>query len=124
MEAPYYRLGEYDKAIQDYSRLSNSIRLTGWPTTIGGTRITAKGDYDRAIADFTRAAQIDPQDRDTYNKTIEAGPFCKNELDKAIEDFDRALQLDPNNRLAYCNRGTAKLKLGDANGSIKTSPEP
>jgi tetratricopeptide (TPR) repeat protein len=45
-------------------------------------------------------------------------PVLSHSLKGSIADFDRVIKINPNDALAYSNRGTAKLALGDNNGAI------
>lgn len=37
-------------------------------------------------------------------------------LEEALENFNRAIETDPNNHIAYYNRATVKIDLGDIEG--------
>jgi len=40
-------------------------------------------------------------------------------LEKALETFDKAIETNPNNYIAYFNRATIKIDLGDLEGAKK-----
>lgn len=40
-------------------------------------------------------------------------------LEEALEIFDKAIEINPNNHVAYFNRATIKIDLGDLEGAKK-----
>ena len=85
-------IGEYDKAIQDFSK---AIELD--PTNV--SVYYSRGDcyknieeYDKAIQDFSKAIELDPTNASVY-------------YSKAIQDFSKAIELDPTNASVYYSRG-------------------
>ena len=56
-----YQKGDYDKAIADLPRPSDSIRNMPGRITTGALPTWIKGDLDKAIADYDEAIRLDPK---------------------------------------------------------------
>lgn len=104
----YYKLGDYQAAINDYSQL-----LEVKPNHLEAlkqrafTKIQVK-DYEGAIADHTRRIKIDPSNAVAYfDRAYCQGLIDKNQL--AIEDYTKAIELDYKYASAYKNRGIALI---------------
>jgi tetratricopeptide (TPR) repeat protein len=100
------KLGEYQKANQDYSE---TIRLApDWylPFSNRGEVYSALGQHEKAIEDHTEAIRLAPD---------EAYPFYSlgityqilGEYQKAILNYDKAILLEPDNKFAIVGRGDA-----------------
>jgi hypothetical protein len=99
----YYRKGEHDRAIGDYSQ---AITLNSKYTAAYNNRGLAyrrKGEYDRAIADYDQAITLNSKYTLAYLNR--AGAYKrKGEYDRAIADYDHALTLDPGNAVVRQDR--------------------
>jgi tetratricopeptide (TPR) repeat protein len=110
------KLGEYDKAIADYTEAIRAIRIN--PDNAKayvnravamllnrGNAYTMLGEYDKAIADYTEAIRIKP---DYYADAYHNRGYTYKELgeyDKAIADYSEAIRINPDYADAYHNRG-------------------
>ena len=98
----YFEMGEYDCAIETYSK---AILLNPDFTNAYINRATAyslKEDVDRAIEDLVKATELDPRNSQPYTML---GWIYDHRGDRplAIENYTRALELDPNNAIADAN---------------------
>ncbi len=88
----YYRKGDYDRAIADYTRAIQLKPNDAEAYYNRGNAYADKGDYDRAIADYERAIQLKPDLAEAYyNRGI--AYKMRGEKEKAIADFKRFLEL-------------------------------
>jgi tetratricopeptide (TPR) repeat protein len=127
----YYKLGNYDKAIQD---LNKALEVAYWPLLEAhlylGKIFSITGDEVKATEHFDTVIEICSQKieeakpgeaiYDSYNSRgltyIELG-----EYDKAISDFERVIQLSPDFPIGHTyysvegckNLGIAYSKMGD-----------
>ena len=88
----YFRNGDYDRAIEDFSAFIDKYPNSYEGFNERGLSYAKKGEYDRAIADYTEAIRLwlNPKDVGPY---INRGSAYekKGELDKALADFREAL---------------------------------
>jgi tetratricopeptide (TPR) repeat protein len=61
------KLGEYDKAIQDYSKAIQIDPMNAFAYYNKGISLDRKGDYKLAIESFTSAIEIEPNKSDFYH---------------------------------------------------------
>lgn len=107
----YYRVGNYERAIEDCTK---AIELNpdgmGTETYLGRGGIYWKqGKYKEAIEDFTKAIDSNPNNADAYYiRGISYGK--RGEYKEAIEDCTKAIKLNPNYAEAYENRADAYEK--------------
>lgn len=112
----FNRMGEVDRAIEDYDR---AINLFPW----GAIAYPNSGAASRKLIAFRHAIAS------AYiNRGIANGRLI--EWQRAIEDFDQAIKLNPRAAFAYTNRGRAYRELGefqralpDLDQSITLRPE-
>jgi tetratricopeptide (TPR) repeat protein len=112
----YYKKGDYDRAIPDFSE---AIRLSpsfGYYRERGIAYI-GKGDYDQAIQDFSKAIRLNPNDAFSYVYRGEAYDH-KRDYDSAIQDFNEAIRLSSKNSRAYGSRGQAYREKDDYDRAI------
>ena len=96
----YGRKGEYDRAIQDFTKAIQINPKDAEAYNNRGFAYEKKGEYDRAIQDFDKAIQINPKHARAYNNRGFA--YEKNgEYDKAIQDYDKAIQINPKDARVY-----------------------
>ena len=112
----YYKKGDYDRAIPDFSE---AIRLSpsfGYYRERGIAYI-GKGDYDQAIQDFSEAIRLNPNDAFSYVYRGEAYDH-KRDYDSAIQDFNEAIRQSSKNSRAYGSRGQAYREKDDYDRAI------
>ena len=109
--AAYGEKGEYDHAIEDYTKAVNLKPNYAEAYSNRGDAYGKKGDYDHAIEDCNKAIQLKPNLAEAYlNRGVAYGK--KGDYDHAIEDYNRVIQLKPDFvTIAYCNRGEAWLHV-------------
>ena len=106
--------GNYDIAIEDYTRLIAS----GDATYKDRAEVYVQaGDFDRAINDYNEVLRARPADAsvmdlrgDAYRK--------KGDLDQAIADYTEAIRLEPNADFSYESRAEVWREKGDLDRGI------
>jgi tetratricopeptide (TPR) repeat protein len=105
----YYNLGEYDKAIHDFTRAIELESNYVFAYAERGLAWEKKGFHDKALADFTKALEINPQ----YVKAIKYRAYTLQEIGeyaKAIEDYNRAIEINPEDSEAFYQIGSIYCK--------------
>ncbi|MCW4467408.1 tetratricopeptide repeat protein [Flavobacterium sp. MFBS3-15] len=69
-------------------------------------------DHDKALEYFNKSLSMNDSFYAHYN--IGYTMIVMNRYDEAIAHLDKAIALDPKQHAPYCNRGLAKIKLGNA----------
>ena len=103
--------GRYERAIQNYSRVSDVLVETDNPNLITayfnrGLAYHLNGDYDKAIEDFDKVITMNPNDDKAFYHRGNAHAL-QNAADKALEDYSQAIQLNPDDARLYYYRGLA-----------------
>ncbi len=114
----WYHKGEYDRAIQDYTKAIELKPDDAEAYYNRGLAWDELGDFDRAIQDFDRAIELKPDYAEAYNNRGNAWAH-KGEYDRAIQDFDKAIELKPDDAEAYFNRGNAWAHKGEYDRAIQ-----
>ena len=86
----YFRNGDYDRAIEDFSAFIHKYPNSDKVFNERGLSYAKKGEYDRAIADYTEAIRLNREPDGPYSNRGSAYEK-KGELDKALADFREAL---------------------------------
>jgi len=113
----YADLGQWEKAIDDYSRV-----LEIDPTYVEtydnrGVAYCNLNQWEKAIDDFSKAIKIDSNFlRAYYNRGIAYGKIGP--MDKSIADYSRLIEIYPKSDKAYANRGVDYFKLGQLDKAI------
>ena len=107
----YADLGQYERAIQDYSK---SIGL--YPNDYvayynRGNTYKDLGKYNQAIKDYNKAIQLNPNLDMAYNNRAVAYIDGLKQYERAIQDCNKAIEVNPKNYDAYNNRGAAHYSL-------------
>ncbi len=113
----YLNMGEYDKAIHEYSK---ALELD--PAYIPayydrGLAFAQRQQYAEAIADFSKVLSLNPQSSDPrlagayYNRGLVYAR--QNAFDQALADYDQALALNPKDPMIYNSRGNIHYKTKD-----------
>ncbi len=107
----YANLGQWDKAIDDYS---GAIRLRPKYTDAYSNRGVAYknlGQFDKAIEDYSSAIGMDP---DYYKAYYNRGTayYILRQWTLSIADFSKAIGINPKYTEAYNNRGIVYNDLG------------
>ena len=104
--ARYWRKGEFDNAITDYTEAVELDPEYAEVYNYRGFAYLNNGDIDKAIADYTKAIGID-QELTEAHKDRAAAYLGNSDFDEAIKDYTKAIQLDPDDTNIYNYRGLA-----------------
>ena len=122
----YSDLGEYQKAIDDYTKAIEQLDPKTNPIHKGlGSFLYYKradaygnlGEYQKAIDGFSKAIEINPKYGDAYCKRADAYSDL-GEYQKAIDDYTKTIKLNPEYAPAYFLRGWAYSDLGEYQKAI------
>jgi tetratricopeptide (TPR) repeat protein len=89
----YYNKGNYDQAIEDYTKAINFNPDSAIEYCYRGDAYKNKGNYDQAIADYTKAISFDPNNMEAYFGRGVAYK-SKGNYDLAIADYNKAITLN------------------------------
>jgi Flp pilus assembly protein TadD len=113
----FYRDGEYDKAIAEYSRCISLKADYAEAYASRGNAYRKKGDVSRAIEDYSRAIRLKSTFAEVYNYRgflyAQGGDYRR-----AIEDYTQAIRYKGDYADAYFNRAHAHGELGNWDLSI------
>jgi tetratricopeptide (TPR) repeat protein len=90
----YFKKGEYDKAIADYTQAIQLNPGSAEVYYIRGNMYSDIKEYDKALTDYAEATRLDPQNPLVH---LNRGMVYrdKGEYEKAIVDYTLAIQIDP-----------------------------
>ncbi len=118
----YKRIGQWDKAIADYSE---AIRLKPDDAQIFNNRGNVhyyKGQWDRAIEDYDEAVRLQPDLAEAFGNR--GNVYRKNgQFDRAIEEYGKALHFQPGNAQVFADRGLAYEKKGESIQALRDFEE-
>ena len=124
----YSGIGEYERAIHDYSESINIEPHDAKPFNNRGVAYQRMGEYDRAIADFGAAIAIDPNYANAFANRGETYQK-KGEFTLALKDFDDAIRLRPELAAVWNERcwthaviGELQSALADCNEAMRLEP--
>ncbi len=106
----YERLGQMDKALQDYNLAIELDPADHKALASRGRIYENQREYQRAIQDYKAAIAARPEEALPWDN-LGVVHHRLGERDKAIEDFTHAIRVDPRYRSAYANRGVAYFEL-------------
>jgi tetratricopeptide (TPR) repeat protein len=107
----FFRAGQMDRAIEDYSRAIALDPSYSKAYVNRGFVFEKISRSDKAIADYDKAVMLNPLDAQTFNNR--GAIFEKaGELDKAIADYDKVIELTPGEAQSYNNRGVVFERMG------------
>jgi tetratricopeptide (TPR) repeat protein len=113
----FYRDGDYDKAIAEYSRCISLKADYAEAYASRGNAYRRKGDVNRAIEDYGRAISLKSSLAEVYNYRgflyAQRGDYRR-----AIEDYTQAIRYKGDYADAYFNRAHAHGELGNWDMSI------
>ncbi|HSQ55508.1 MAG TPA: tetratricopeptide repeat protein [Gemmata sp.] len=118
----WYRKGEWDKAIKDYSEV---IRLAPKDPNGYYQRGCARGEkreLKEAIEDFTEAIRLDPNNAAAYSMRGNSKVWAR-DFPNGVKDLDRAIRLNPKDVAAFISRGSANSALGNYDQAINDLTE-
>lgn len=114
----FSRIGQYDKAIDDYGA-AIALNHNFYGAYLNrGMAYGEMGQSDKALADFNEAIAIYPRYYEAYNnKGMVYGKVAS--FDKAIAQFNKAIDINPRQPRPYCNRGLAYYLIGENDRALK-----
>ncbi|MBN1625311.1 MAG: TonB family protein [Deltaproteobacteria bacterium] len=105
----YRNKGEYDKAIEAFSKALNISGRYSIAYYCMGIAYMKKGDYVKAMTDFDKSIEMDPDTAIYYQNRGDLYAIQEN-YQKAIDDYNKAVKLDKSLVDAYFSRGEALRK--------------
>jgi tetratricopeptide (TPR) repeat protein len=111
LASAYYRLGQYDRALNTLAYLSSSEPNLNWKIqNMLGLIYEAKEDPAEAILHYQKAAQIQPQ---AYTANYNLGKIYLrlNDIPRSFQYYLKALENNPNPDLVYSGLGDLYNKL-------------
>jgi tetratricopeptide (TPR) repeat protein len=110
------RLGQYDRAISDFTQVIQLSPETPSPFVGRSLAYLAHGDLQLAFTDCEEAMRLAPTQKDLVeNRGLVF--LRQNRLDLALNDFETALQSNARLPLSLFARGIIRLRRGDARGN-------
>ncbi|MFH1836031.1 MAG: AAA family ATPase [Methanobacteriota archaeon] len=112
----YYKIGEFDKAIEHYNK---ALELK--PDLLEsyfnrGLAYTRQQDYDKALEDLNKVVQLNANLAEAYYTRGLVFEY-KQDYKKAIVDYDKALKVDPGYSRAQTQKEVAQSKMSAAKPS-------
>jgi serine/threonine protein kinase/tetratricopeptide (TPR) repeat protein len=108
----HFNLGEWDKALAEYSKAIELDRKNAGLWNNRGNAYHALRQYDKAIADYSKAIDLDSKLALAWSNRG-ATYYHLDQYNKALSDLNEAIKLDPKNALAW-NRRTCAACLAAA----------
>jgi tetratricopeptide (TPR) repeat protein len=113
----FYKNGNYDKAIFEYTASINSNKEFIEAFVSRGNAWLKKKEYIRAIDDYNLSIRLDSKRAELYNyRGFAKSELARNrpsEINSAIEDYTRAIALNVNYTDALINRSHAYYQTGN-----------
>lgn len=118
----YGYVGEYNKAIEDYSEAIKLKPDYAKVYYLRGRLYDEMDEFDKAIVDFSMTIKLEPEHTDAYGYRATLYRD-KGEYDKAIEDFNMEIELRPNDAETYYDRGQVYGEKSEYNKAIEDFSE-
>ena len=117
----YCSLGEFDKALADYTHLLQKVRRAQRAEVYFGRGwvYCESGAFKEAIADYSEAIRCRSDFAEAYRERGRTHAF-RGEQVEAVKDLTRALRLDPQDDTAYLERGRCGLRSTNGTGPCTT----
>ncbi len=106
----YFEKGDYDKAIEYYTRAILLNPLFSEAYFARALCFYKLREYDKAAKDYQRALELDPKNPVIYNNLGDVY-YRKEDYVTAIKYYEKAIMLNPNYMKAYYNAGLAYASL-------------
>jgi tetratricopeptide (TPR) repeat protein len=114
----YLELGEYDKAIQDFTQAIELEKRYVFAYAERGLAWEMKGSHEKALEDYNKALEINPE----YSIAFKYRGFTWQEMGeyaKAINDYNKAIELDPNDPELLYQIGCVYCKQRDKKDALR-----
>ena len=122
-------LGEFDQAIEDYTRAIEIYADPAYFVNRGNLLAVEKNQFEPAVADFQRALGIRSSDARAH-ASLARTYRQMGKLDKALESANAAIRLETSNGSHYCKRayihaanGKLEAMRADFESAIAVSPD-
>ncbi len=117
--AKYYKQGNYEKTIENYSLAIELEPNNNELYFDRGLILSEAGYFEKAIENFNKVLELTNPDNDfaIFNRGIaeyELGLY-----EKALDDFNHTIRLVPGDAKAFYNRALTKYKLNDVKGALE-----
>lgn len=108
----YFRLGEYERALADYSRVIRFRPQSATTLYSRGEANLALGRYGEALADAEQVVALRPRSASGHRLLCEVRVLRGQDLEAARRDCEQAIAADPGDGRAYAVRGLLNLRGG------------
>jgi tetratricopeptide (TPR) repeat protein len=113
----YYRQGDLQKAIADFSEVIELNPQNAQAYSDRGAMFSQMNKIDRAIRDYDAAIRINPGFSNAYTNRGRAYVEKEN-IEAAMSDYNKAIELNPDDQMAYSNRATLFYEQGKFEAAI------
>jgi tetratricopeptide (TPR) repeat protein len=108
----WYKRGDYDRAIQQFSAVLSSNPTNLHALAGRGDSFAEKKQYENALKDYDKAIEHHPNHAKLYyhrgvcwqESAVLRGWYDEDKLVKALADYDKSIELDGEYVLPYINR--------------------
>ncbi len=114
----YFSIGDYDKAIEDFTRAIELEHNFVFAYTERGLAWEMKGFHEKALADYDKALEINPEYEKAYKDRAMTWQ-AMGEYAKALDDYTRAIELNPEDSEAFYQIGCIYCKQKDNKDALK-----
>ena len=114
----YYELGNYNYAIDAYSKAIDLSPKDATAYKGRGITYDRLGNHTQAMKDYDKAIDLNPKSATAFIIRGAAYGLLGNDS-QAIKDYDKAIELNPKDATAYECRGLAYASLGNYSQAIK-----
>jgi tetratricopeptide (TPR) repeat protein len=111
-------LGEYDKAIRDFTRAIEKEKKYVFAYAERGRAWEKKGSHEKALQDFNKAIEINPK----FGKAFKYRGLtyqAMGDYAKAMDDYNKAIELDPEDSEAFFQIGCIYSKQRDKKDALQ-----
>lgn len=113
----YYKLQQYDEAMQSLSKAIREQSNTAQFYNSRGNIYDKLGDYENAILDYDKAIELNPDYSIAYRNRGRIYKILDN-YKKAMSDYDKAIELNPEYSAAFNSRGIIYYEWKDYDRAI------
>lgn len=113
----YYKLQQYDEAMQSLSKAIREQSNTAQFYNSRGNVYNKLGDYENAILDYDKAIELNPEYSIAYRNRGRIYKILDN-YKKAMSDYEKAIELNPEYSAAFNSRGIIYYEWKDYDRAI------
>jgi tetratricopeptide (TPR) repeat protein len=115
----YYKKGNYDGAIRDYTTAIELKPKNGELYAKRAGSYFLMGEYYMAIADYTRAIELSPENRALIHKKRGFVYERINNFDRALTDLKKAIEMGEDDQFLYYMCGATCRRKGEYDRAIQ-----